>query len=162
MSTSIYDFKVTTWNGEILDLASLQRKVILIVNTASGCSLTPQYTELVQLYTKYRDQGLVILGFPCNQFGHQEPGSNAQIRDFCDLNYQVNFPLMAKIKVNGTNTEPVYKYLKSKASGILGSSSIKWNFTKFLINRNATKIVRYPPQLKPLKLEIGIKSLLEE
>lgn len=162
MLTSIYDFKVQTINNEELDLSTLRGKVILIVNTASKCGFTPQYTELEDLYQRYKDQGLVILGFPCNQFGNQEPGDAEQIQQFCSLNYGVSFPMMNKVQVNGQNTNPLYQYLKQRAKGIFGSASIKWNFTKFLISRDGSVVVRYSPLIKPLRFEIGIQSLLNE
>ncbi len=162
MSTSIYDFKVKTLSNEELDLATLKGKVILIVNTASRCGFTPQYAELEKLYKRYKDQGFVVLGFPCNQFGNQEPGDASQIQEFCSLRYDVSFPMMAKIQVNGQDADPLYKYLKQRAKGIFGSTSIKWNFTKFIINRNGSVVVRYSPLTKPLRFEIGIQSLLNE
>ena len=142
MSTSINDFKVKTLNNEALDLSTLKGKVILIVNTASRCGFTPQYEELEKLYRRYKDQGFIILGFPCNQFGNQEPGDASQIQEFCSLRYDVSFPMMAKIQVNGQDADPLYKYLKQRAKGIFGSTSIKWNFTKFIINRNGSVVVR--------------------
>jgi glutathione peroxidase len=162
MATTIYDFSASTLEGEQLDFNSLRGKVVLVVNTASKCGFTNQYTELEQLYSKYKDQGLVVIGFPCNQFANQEPGSAEEIRQFCSLNYAVTFPLMNKIEVNGQNTHPLYQYLKQAAPGILGSTGIKWNFTKFLINRDGSKIARFAPKDRPLKLEIGIQSLLNE
>lgn len=161
-TTSIYDFKVQTLDNQELNLSSLKGKVILIVNTASKCGFTPQYTELEKLYQRYKEQGLIILGFPCNQFGNQEPGDAEQIQQFCSLNYDVSFPMMAKIQVNGQDADPLYQYLKHRAKGIFGSSSIKWNFTKFLINRDGSVVVRYSPLIKPLRFEIGIQSLLNE
>lgn len=162
MTQSIYDFKVKTISGNDFDLSNLKGKVILIVNTASKCGFTPQYAELEQLYKEFANDGLIILGFPCNQFGAQEPSTEDVIQEFCQLTYGVTFPMMAKIDVNGINEAPLYTYLKSRAKGILGSKSIKWNFTKFLINRDASVIVRYAPTLKPLQLKVGIKSLLNE
>ncbi|MDD3267017.1 MAG: glutathione peroxidase [Burkholderiales bacterium] len=162
MIQSIYDFKVKTISGDDFDLSELEGKVILVVNTASKCGFTPQYAELEELYKEFSKDGFVILGFPCNQFGGQEPATENVIQEFCQLNYGVTFPMMAKIDVNGANESPLYTYLKNKAKGILGSKSIKWNFTKFLINRDAKVIVRYAPTLKPSQLKHGIKSLLED
>jgi len=161
MTDNIYDFSATDINGNEFNFSNLKEKVILIVNTASKCGFTGQYKELEDLYLKYHDQGLEIIGFPCNQFGHQEPGNEEEIKSFCQLTYNVTFPMMSKIDVNGDNAHPIYQYLKQKAPGILGSKGIKWNFTKFLINRDGTIINRYPPQLKPSELEIGIQSLLK-
>ena len=133
MYNSIYDFEVTDITGKTVNLSCYKGNVLLIVNTASKCGFTPQYEGLEQLYQKYAAQGLVILGFPCNQFGSQEPGDNEQINQFCQLNYGVSFPMFAKIAVNGTDTHPLYQWLKQQAPGLLGSQAIKWNFTKFLI-----------------------------
>jgi glutathione peroxidase len=137
-----------------------QGKVVLVVNVASRCGFTPQYKALEQIYEKYKDQGLVILGFPCNQFGHQEPGSNQQIQEFCQLNYKVSFPVLNKVEVNGENTHSVYKFLKSNAPGILGTEAIKWNFTKFLINREGQVVGRYAPQTDPKDIVPDIEKLL--
>ena len=162
MTPTIYDFSVTTLSHERLDLATLKGKVLLIVNTASKCGFTNQYSELETLYKNYHHQGLEILAFPCNQFGNQEPGDALQIQQFCSLSYGIDFPLMAKAEVNGENALPLYKFLKTQARGFLGSSGIKWNFTKFLISRDGATIVRYAPRVKPLKLEVGIQSLLAQ
>lgn len=162
MTQSIYDFKVKTISGADFDLSELKGKVILIVNTASKCGFTPQYAELEELYKQYSHDGFVVIGFPCNQFGGQEPATESVIQEFCQLNFGVTFPMMAKIDVNGSNESPLYTYLKNKAKGLLGSKSIKWNFTKFLINRDGSVIVRYAPTLKPSQLKHGIKSLLDE
>ncbi len=162
MPNSIYDFSVRQNTGEILDLNSLQGKVLLIVNTASRCGFTYQYAELETLYQRYHQQGLEILAFPCNQFLHQEPWENQQIKEYCQMMFNLSFPLMEKIEVNGANTHPLFNYLKSAAPGFLGSTSIKWNFTKFLVTRNGQTIVRFPPYLKPLRLENRIRNLLDE
>lgn len=159
---TIYDFEVKTQQGTTLNLSDLKGRVILIVNTASKCLFTKQYTELEQLHKKYHDLGLTILAFPCNQFGNQEPGNAEQIKEFCTFNYDITFPLMAKIEVNGANTIPLYEFLKKRAKGILGSTNIKWNFTKFLISRDGKTIVRYGPWTTPAQFEIGIQSLLNE
>ncbi len=157
--TKIYDFKAQGNRGAEVDFAQFEGKVLMIVNTASKCGFTPQYDGLEELYQKYKDQGLVIVGFPCDQFAHQEPGSNDEIAEFCRINHGVTFPLMAKIDVNGDNAHPIYKYLKSVAKGTFGSA-IKWNFTKFLINRDGTVIKRFAPTVTPAKMEKDIKEML--
>lgn len=157
---NLYTIEFLNKHNQPTTLEQYKDKIILIVNTASKCGFTPQYTKLEEWHKKYHQQGLVILAFPCNQFMHQEPTDIEQITQFCSLNYGVTFPIMAKIDVNGENTAPLYKYLKKQASGILGSEAIKWNFTKFLINRDGTIINRYAPTVDLNKLEIGIKSLL--
>ena len=156
---SIYDFKALNNKGSEVDFADFKGKVLLIVNTASKCGFTPQYDGLEALWKKYKDQGLVVIGFPCDQFAHQEPGSDAEIAEFCRLNHGVTFPLMSKIEVNGDNAHPIYKYLKAETKGLLGSA-IKWNFTKFLISRDGTKIERFAPMATPASLEDKIKALL--
>lgn len=158
--TSIYDFTVKSITGEDVPLSIYKGKVLLIVNTASKCGFTPQYKGLQELYDKYKDQGLVVLGFPCNQFGGQEPGSEQEIASFCERNYGVTFPMFAKIDVNGDNAHPLYQYLKSAAPGILGSKAIKWNFTKFLVDKNGNVVERYDSMTTPEKLEDEIKPLL--
>lgn len=155
----IYDFKALNNKGEEVEFSQFEGKVLLIVNTASKCGFTPQYDGLEALYKKYKDQGLVIIGFPCDQFAHQEPGTNEEIAEFCRLNHGVTFPLMAKIEVNGKNTHPIYQYLKEAAKGKLGNS-IKWNFTKFLISRDGEKVRRYAPTDTPESFEKDIVSLL--
>ncbi|MDO5000263.1 MAG: glutathione peroxidase [Bacteroidales bacterium] len=156
---SIYDFKALNNKGSEVDFADFKGKVLLIVNTASKCGFTPQYDGLEALWKKYKDQGLVVIGFPCDQFAHQEPGSDAEIAEFCRLNHGVTFPLMSKIEVNGEGAHPIYKYLKSETKGLLGGA-IKWNFTKFLISRDGTQIERFAPMAKPESLEDKIKALL--
>lgn len=156
---SIYDFKALNNKGSEVDFADFKGKVLLIVNTASKCGFTPQYDGLEALWKKYKDQGLVVIGFPCDQFAHQEPGSDAEIAEFCRLNHGVTFPLMSKIEVNGDGAHPIYKYLKSETKGLLGGA-IKWNFTKFLISRDGTRIERFAPMAKPESLEDKIKALL--
>ncbi len=158
---SIYDFKAIRNNGSELDFADYKGKVLMVVNTASKCGFTPQYKGLEALYQKYKDQGLVILGFPCDQFAHQEPGDDAQIAQFCELNFGVTFPLMKKIDVNGDNADPVFKFLKSKTRGLLGSS-VKWNFTKFLISRDGSRIERFAPVTTPESLDKKIADWLAE
>ena len=157
--TTIYDFKALNNKGVEVDFADFKGKVLLIVNTASKCGFTPQYDGLEDLWKKYKDQGLVVIGFPCDQFAHQEPGSDAEIAEFCRLNHGVTFPLMSKIDVNGDNAHPIFKYLKSQTSGLLGRS-IKWNFTKFLISRKGNIIERFSPMTTPASLEAKIQSLL--
>ena len=156
---SIYDFKALNNKGSEVDFADFKGKVLLIVNTASKCGFTPQYDGLEALWKKYKDQGLVVIGFPCDQFAHQEPGSDAEIAEFCRLNHGVTFPLMSKIEVNGEGAHPIYKYLKNETRGLLGSA-IKWNFTKFLISRDGSQIERFAPMAKPESLEDKIKALL--
>ena len=156
---TIYDFKALNNKGAEVDFADFKGKVLLIVNTASKCGFTPQYDGLEALWKKYKDQGLVVIGFPCDQFAHQEPGSDAEIAEFCRLNHGVTFPLMSKIEVNGEGAHPIYKYLKSETKGLLGGA-IKWNFTKFLISRDGTRIERFAPMAKPESLEDKIKALL--
>ncbi|WP_036728165.1 glutathione peroxidase [Peptoniphilus mikwangii] len=155
----IYDFKVKDTFGEEVSLREYDGYVMLIVNTASKCGFTPQFEGLELLYQKYKDKKFVIIGFPCNQFGNQDLGSNEEIRTFCSLNYGVSFPMMAKIDVNGENQAPLYKYLKSEKRGAL-LSSIKWNFTKFLIDRNGNVVERFAPTTTPEKLESEIENLL--
>ena len=158
--SNLYDFSVQTANGETKSLAEFRGKVLLIVNTASKCGFTPQYKGLEALYRKYASQGFVVLGFPCNQFGEQEPGDMAEIQNFCSLTYDVTFPLFAKINVNGSDAAPVYQYLKSAAKGLFGSEAIKWNFTKFLIGREGNVLGRYAPTTTPESLESAIEEAL--
>ena len=160
MSQSIYDFSVNTISGDTVSLENYRGKVLLIVNTASKCGFTPQYTGLEKLYKNHQAQGLEVLGFPCNQFGGQEPGSEDEIASFCSLNFGVSFPLFAKIDVNGAQAAPLYQYLKAEAPGILGTKDVKWNFTKFLVNREGQVVKRYAPQDTPEKIEADIKALL--
>lgn len=157
---SIYDFEVNTISGKAVPLAEYKGKVLLIVNTASKCGFTPQFTGLETLYSDLKEQGLDILGFPCNQFLKQDPGSDSEISEFCSLNYGVTFPMFSKIEVNGDNTHPLYNYLKKEAKGMLGSEKIKWNFTKFLVNREGEVVKRYAPNTEPKDIEADIKALL--
>jgi glutathione peroxidase len=159
MST-VYDFSAKLNSGEDKSLADYRGKVLLIVNTASRCGNTPQYEGLEQLYERYRGQGLEILAFPCNQFGHQEPGTDEQIRGFCERNYQVTFPLFSKIEVNGEQAHPLYKHLKGEAGGLL-TDAIKWNFTKFLVGRDGRVLHRFAPFTKPAQIEKDIAEALE-
>ena len=157
---SIYDFSAETIDGAPAPLSDYRDKVILIVNTASQCGFTRQYAGLEELYRKYRDRGLVVLGFPCNQFGAQEPGDEEEIKSFCSLTYDVDFPMMRKIDVNGPKAHPLYAYLKSAKKGLLGSEGIKWNFTKFLIDRSGKVQGRFAPTTEPKALEGAIERLL--
>ncbi|MEY4054986.1 MAG: hypothetical protein RL519_321 [Pseudomonadota bacterium] len=157
---TIADFKAKLPGGGELNLADKAGKVLLIVNTASKCGFTPQYEGLEALYKKYADDGFEVIAFPCNQFGAQEPGNAEEIVNFCSLKYDVTFPLMAKIDVNGDNADPLYDWLKSEAPGLMGTKSVKWNFTKFLIDRDGKVVRRYAPTDKPEALEKDIKALL--
>lgn len=156
---NIYDYKVRNAKGVEVSMTEYQGKVLLIVNTATGCGFTPQYEGLQKLYDKYQDKGLEILDFPCNQFGHQAPGTEEEIQEFCTLRYKTTFPLFAKIDVNGKGAEPLFQYLKRQKGGFLGDD-IKWNFTKFLVSRNGTVVERYAPATKPEKIEEDILKLL--
>jgi len=160
MSTSIYDFNVKRLNDEDVRLDAYRGKVMLIVNTASECGFTPQYAGLEALYRNLGVRGLVVLGFPCNQFGAQEPGDAAAIGQFCEANYGVSFPMFAKIEVNGDNAHPLYTYLKHEAAGVLGTEAIKWNFPKFLVDRDGKGVERYAPAPKPEDLDKAIEALL--
>ncbi len=156
----LYDFTATDIAGKPAPLADYRGKVLLIVNTASKCGFTPQYEGLEALYRDLRDRGLAVLGFPCNQFGAQEPGDAAEIANFCKLSYDVSFPMFAKIDVNGPATAPLYDWLKHEAPGVLGTTGIKWNFTKFLIDRGGKVIDRYAPLTKPEAIRSAIEALL--
>lgn len=156
---TVTEFQVKQADGSIQDLSAHKGKVLLIVNTASKCGFTPQYEGLEKLHQEYKDKGLEILAFPCNQFGHQEPGNADEIKNFCSLNYDVSFPLMEKIDVNGDDADPLWKYLKSEKSGLLGSR-IKWNFTKFLVDREGNVVGRFGPAVKPEQLKAEIEALL--
>ncbi|MGE3693318.1 MAG: glutathione peroxidase [Novosphingobium sp.] len=157
---TITDFTATLPNGESASLADKAGKVLLVVNTASKCGFTPQYEGLEALWRKYRDRGFEVIAFPCNQFGGQEPGNAEEIASFCSLNYDVSFPVMGKIEVNGEGATPLYRWLKEQAPGVLGTQRIKWNFTKFLIGRDGKVVRRYAPTDKPAKLERDIEALL--
>ena len=158
--TSLYDFTVDDIGGKPARLDRYQGKVVLVVNTASKCGFTPQYKGLEALYRKYRDQGLEVLGFPCNQFGGQEPGNEQEIATFCETNYSVTFPMFAKVDVNGDKAAPLYRYLKSAKPGLLGTEAIKWNFTKFLIDRSGKVIARYAPNDTPESIEADVAKAL--
>jgi len=157
---SIYDIQVKTIEGKTIKLDKYKGRVMLIVNVASKCGFTPQYKGLEDLHTKYHDKGLSILGFPCNQFLSQEPGTNQEIQKFCSLTYGVKFDMFAKINVNGDDTHPLYKYLKDKEPGFMGTEFIKWNFTKFLVDREGNVVKRYAPSTEPKELEKDIEKLL--
>ena len=159
MST-LYDFTVNDIHGKPVALDRYKGKVLLVVNTASECGFTPQYKGLEALYEKYRAKGLEVLGFPCNQFGGQEPGSEAAIEQFCEVNYGVTFPLFAKVDVNGDHAAPVYRYLKSSKPGLLGTEAIKWNFTKFLVDREGNVVARYAPKETPESIAPAIEQAL--
>ncbi|MBE6664380.1 MAG: glutathione peroxidase [Ruminococcaceae bacterium] len=156
---SIYDFNAKDINGKDISLSKYKGKVLLIVNTATGCGFTPQYNALEALYKKYEEKGFEILDFPCNQFGKQAPGEDHEIKDFCEINFGVSFDQFSKIEVNGKNEHPLYTYLKSRKGGILGNK-IKWNFTKFLINKNGEVVARFAPNVKPENIENDIIKLL--
>lgn len=158
--TDIYNFICDTAAGKQNDLSEYKGKVMLIVNTASKCGLTPQFTELEQLFSDYKNQDFAVLGFPCNQFANQDPGNDESIQEFCQLNYGVSFPVYAKIDVNGDNTSPLFKHLKSEAPGLLGSNAIKWNFTKFLVDDQGKVVKRYAPATKPESMRKDIEKLL--
>ena len=161
MSDSLLSIPCTTIKGEQKTLADFGGKALLVVNTASKCGFTPQYQGLEALWEKYRERGLVVLGFPCNQFGKQEPGDEGEISQFCELNYGVSFPLFRKIEVNGAGAHPLFVSLKKRALGLLGSQGIKWNFTKFLMGRDGQVVKRYAPTTKPEELSSAIEALLE-
>lgn len=158
--TSIYDFSAEKLEGGQQQLEDFRGQVLLIVNTASKCGFTPQFEGLEKMFEEYRSQGLMVIGFPCNQFGRQDPGSNDEIGEFCQRNYGVSFPMMAKIDVNGSEAHPLYRYLTKEAKGILGTSAIKWNFTKFLIGRDGQVIGRYAPTVKPEEMRADIQKAL--
>jgi glutathione peroxidase len=160
MSTSVYDFEAQSITGKPVNLADYKGKVLLIVNTASKCGFTPQFDGLEKLWKAYGPLGLVVLGFPCNQFGGQDPGNSDEIASFCSLNYGVSFPMMDKIEVNGGDAHPLYKWLTAEAPGILGTKSIKWNFTKFLVGKDGQVIKRYAPTDKPADLNKDIEAAL--
>lgn len=158
---TFYDFTIEDMSLNPLNLSQYKGKVVLVVNVASKCGFTPQYKGLESIYREFKDQGFVILGFPCNQFGAQEPGNNQQIQEFCSLTYDVTFPVMAKIDVNGDKSSPVYSWLKKSAPGILGTEAIKWNFTKFLISKDGKVLQRYAPQTEPKEIALDIQKALK-
>ena len=156
----IYQYEATDMSGKLQPLSKYEGDVLLIVNTASKCGFTPQLDGLETLYAQYKDQGLHVLGFPCNQFGHQDPGTNEEINEFCQLNYGVSFPMFAKVDVNGKDAHPLFQYLAKEAPGLLGSKAIKWNFTKFLVDRQGNVIEQFSPQTTPAEIESAIKKLI--
>jgi len=158
--SAFHEFNATTIDGDPQSLADYAGKVVLVVNTASKCGFTPQYTGLEALHRKYADKGLAVLGFPCDQFGHQEPGDEAEIKNFCSLSYDVSFPMFAKVEVNGSDAHPLYRYLKKEAKGLLGTEAIKWNFTKFLVDREGKVRRRYAPTDTPESIEKDLIALL--
>ena len=160
MASTIHEFSAATISGKEVSLADYKGKVVLVVNTASKCGFTPQFAGLEAIYEKYKDQGFVILGFPCNQFGAQEPGTADQIQEFCQLNYGVKFPMFGKIDVNGKNAHPLFKFLTSEKPGILGTEMIKWNFTKFLVDKEGNPVKRYGSNTKPEEIAPDIEKLL--
>lgn len=157
---NIYDIPLTRIDGSQTSLAEYRNKVLLIVNTASHCGFTSQYAGLESLFRKYQDQGLVVLGFPCNQFGAQEPGDESQIASFCETKFDISFPMFSKVDVNGPHAHPLFVALKSKAKGVLGSEAIKWNFTKFLVNRDGEVVQRYAPLTKPEDIQAEVAELI--
>jgi glutathione peroxidase len=157
---TIYDFEALSIEGKRAHLGTQRGKVILVVNTASACGFTPQFAGLEQLWQEYRDRGLVIVGFPSNEFGNQDPGSNDEIASFCQLNYGVSFPMMAKVQVNGADAHPLWQWLKAQAPGVLGTEGVKWNFTKFLVGKNGRVIKRYAPNDAPASLRADIEAAL--
>ena len=159
---SIYDFKVQALDGSEVDLGEYRDQVVVVVNTASKCGFTPQFGALEELYKEFHDQGLTVLGFPCNQFANQDPGSNDEIAEFCQLNYGVTFPVMGKIDVNGSDAEPLFKWLTAQAPGFMGSKQIKWNFTKFLVGRDGEVIKRYSPKEDPKSMTPDIEAALAD
>lgn len=160
MAGSLYDFEILDAQKKTVAMKQFQGKLVLVVNVASKCGFTPQYKGLQELHEKYADKGLVILGFPCNQFGAQEPGSNQEILEFCELNYSVKFPIMDKVDVNGKNEAPLFGFLKSSAPGLLGTEAIKWNFTKFLIGKDGKVIERFAPTTEPSEIEKVLQKYL--
>lgn len=159
---SVFDFTAPLAGGKSQDLADYKGKVLLVVNTASKCGFTPQYEGLEALHRKYADQGFEVIAFPCNQFGSQEPGNEEEIKNFCSLTYDVTFPLMAKVDVNGDKTDPLWAYMKQQQAGLMGSRGIKWNFTKFLVNKKGDVVARHGPQVKPEALAKDIEKLLAQ
>ncbi|ATC31898.1 MAG: glutathione peroxidase [Caulobacter sp.] len=160
MAMSIYDYSAKTLDGQDVSLADYRGQVLLIVNTASKCGFTPQYEGLEALYKAHKDRGFTVLAFPCNQFGAQEPGDAAEIANFCSLTYDVSFPVMSKIDVNGADAHPLYKFLKKEQKGVLGTEAIKWNFTKFLIGKDGQVVDRFAPTVKPEDLKVAVEALL--
>ena len=159
-ASTLYDFNASSIRGDAADFGAQRGKVFLIVNTASKCGFTPQFAGLEQLAADYKERGLVVVGFPCNQFGHQDPGANSEIESFCQLNYGVTFPMMEKVDVNGAKADPLWKWLKSEKPGLLGIEAIKWNFTKFLVGKDGRVVKRYAPTEDPDKMRADIEAAL--
>ena len=157
---SVHDFTATDIDGKDRKLSEFKGKALLVVNVASKCGFTPQYKGLEEMYRRHKDQGLVVLGFPCDQFGHQEPGDAGEIKNFCSLTYDVTFPMFDKVEVNGSGAHPLYQYLKKEAKGLLGSEAIKWNFTKFLVDKNGKVVARYAPTDTPASIEKDLGKVL--
>jgi glutathione peroxidase len=157
---SVYDYSAKTLDGQDVSLADYRGQVLLIVNTASKCGFTPQYDGLEALYKAHNDRGFTVLAFPCNQFGAQEPGNAEEIASFCSLTYDVTFPVMSKIDVNGADAHPLYRFLKKEQKGVLGTEAIKWNFTKFLIGKDGEVVERFAPTVKPEDLKVAVEALL--
>ena len=160
--SSIHDFSVTTIDGQNITLEDYKGQTLLIVNVASECGFTNQYEGLQALYEEFKDKGFQVLGFPCNQFGGQEPGSDEEVKNFCSTKFNVSFPMFSKVEVNGENAHPLFQHLKQNSPGVLGSEAIKWNFTKFLVNKNGEVLQRYAPTKKPEELKSDIKKLIEQ
>jgi glutathione peroxidase len=158
---SIYDFEATTIDGQPQKMDTYRGKTLLIVNVASECGFTPQYAGLQELHDRFKDKGFAVLGFPCDQFGHQEPGSEEEIRNFCSVNYNITFPLFSKVEVNGDDAHPLYKYLRSERKGLLGTESIKWNFTKFLVGSDGAVLKRYAPTDTPESIGADLARVLK-
>ncbi|MFC0477993.1 glutathione peroxidase [Robertmurraya beringensis] len=157
---TVYQFEAKKINGEIISLSEYKGEVLLIVNTASNCGFTPQYKELQELYEQYKEKGFTVLGFPCNQFMNQEPGTESDIQSFCEMNFGVTFPLFSKVDVNGKNAHPLFQYLTEEAPGVLGMKAVKWNFTKFLVNRSGEVVERYAPNTNPKEISQDIEKLI--
>lgn len=157
---TVYQFEAKKINGQTISLSEYKGDVLLIVNTASNCGFTPQYKELQKLYEQYKEKGFTVLGFPCNQFMNQEPGSESDIQSFCEMNFGVTFPLFSKVDVNGKNAHPLFQYLTEEAPGVLGMKAVKWNFTKFLVNRSGEVVERYAPNTNPIEISQDIEKLI--
>jgi glutathione peroxidase len=157
---TVYQFEVKKINGETTSLSEYKGDVLLIVNTASNCGFTPQYKQLQELYEQYKEKGFTVLGFPCNQFMNQEPGTEADIQSFCEMNFGVTFPLFSKVDVNGKNAHPLFQYVTEEAPGVLGVKAVKWNFTKFLVNRSGEVVERYAPNTNPKEIAQDIEKLM--
>lgn len=160
LKKNFFDFTVKAADGKDVNLSAYKGKVVLVINVASKCGFTPQYSGLEEVYREFKDKNFVALGFPCNQFGFQEPGSNDEIQQFCSMTYQVSFPIMSKVDVNGSKTDPLYMFMKESAPGILGTETIKWNFTKFLIGKDGRVIKRYAPNTEPKEIVSDIQKAL--